>query len=164
MMVVERRQRSIKWPKALERRAHLKEALPVQSRRTRLISFATRHSITTGMWFTLFGLIGLVVGTAYGSLPGWPAPVVFYATTAGAILATMHAIVRPMKQPRIAAVLGTLAAGALRGIAYAVQAPDVGLRLGAAVGAYLITVGFGIIIIALAAGETMSGEHRTWDV
>lgn len=130
---------------------------------TRVLAFISRHAITSANILIALGLVGLIVGTSYGSRPAWPAPVVFYATAGGALLATIHAIVRPMKQTRIAAVAGTGAACALRGASYLLQSSDAGLRLGAAVGAYLIAVGLVIIVVAISFGETLAGTHRVWD-
>jgi len=107
--------------------------------------------------------MGLIIGTANGSRPVWPAPIVFYITTSGALLATIFALTHPAKQTRIAAVLGVMAASALRGASYFVQGTDAGLRIAAAVGAYLIVLGLAVIVLAQAFGESISGGHGRWE-
>lgn len=165
MPTIERRVTDVPWPAEMERRErHL-------AIRERMLRIAFSHAISGAMVVLLFGTIGLVVGTLYGSRPAWPAPIVFYVTSVGAILALIHALVRPARQPRIAAVLGVLATAALRGAAFMLQvvgigaddADRTGLVVAAAVGAYLIAIGLGIIVVSQAFGETIGGSHRKWE-
>lgn len=151
----ERRVTSTDWPQELDRRA--------ASRAERIGRWAMKHAFTFAFLALGWGLMGLIIGTANGSRPVWPAPIVFYFTSGGALLATMHALVKPMKQTRIAAVLGVMAASALRGASYFVQGTDTGLRIAAAVGAYLIVLGLAVIVLAQAFGESISGGHGRWE-
>lgn len=163
MPVTERRVLIVPWPREMERRT------PHLTIRERLLRAACEHAISTAMAVLLLGTIGLVVGTAYGSRPAWPAPFVFYVTAFGTIGALIHALVRPARQPRIAAVLGVITTGGLRGTAFALQGLGVGdadrqgLVLAAVAGAYLMVVGLGMIVISQAFGETIGGSHRKWD-
>lgn len=143
------------WPHDLDRRA--------STRWERIARWAMRHAYTFAFLTLGWGLMGLIIGTANGSRPVWPAPIIFYFTTGGALAATMHALIRPAKQTRIAAVLGVMAASALRGASYFVQGSDAGLRIAAAVGAYLIVLGLAVIVLAQAFGESLSGGHGRWD-
>lgn len=155
----------VPWPIEMERRdQHITPW-------SRVVRVTVEHAISAAMIILLFGTIGLVVGTSYGSRPAWPAPIVFYATSIGAIIALIHALVKPARQPRIAAVLGVLATAALRGAAFMLQVVGIGpddaarqgLVVAAAAGAYLIALGLGVIVISQAFGETIGGSHRKWD-
>lgn len=155
MTRMERRHTNSKlWPRTFERRA---SSVPQRARRWLLM-----NSINIAMLLLLAGLVGLVVGTGYGSRPTWPAPIVFYATSTGAAIACILSLLRPTKQTRLAGILGVLATAVMRGTSYLIQGTDTGLRIGAAVGAYLLVAGLAIIAIAQAFGESLGGGHGRW--
>lgn len=151
---VERRQQQIPWPARLERRA--------ANRRQRALRWFGQHAITIGMIHLGFGVLGLIIGTWAGSRPSWPAPIVFILTSIGALLAVCHALIRPARQTRLAAVLGGLAVAVLRGTSYLIDGGNGGYVFAAAVGAYLMVAGYAIMVIAQSFGETLGGRHGRW--
>lgn len=150
---------TIPWPIEAEKRA---PGLRNKVRRW-WHNWVADHMLNVGIFTMMVGLIGLIVGTANGSRPSWPAPVVFIIMSIVSIGACVLALIVQEREPRIGAIVFVFMTGSVRGVSFALDIDNDGLHVAGAVGAYAISGGLAIFLLSVMAGVPVSGKRRAWD-